>query len=361
MIYASLDVETNSRADALAIAAGIDGAAVLLSDDYPSLNPGFWVVYAGEWDDRRVAGAWCPADLDASLSCYPRYLGPNIAGLVAEGAALAQMGERLVALDPTSGEVLATFSRYFHAEAEYVSRFALNLPESEVYFGLTFVDSWYSCRSDKGEVRRLDLDSGTENTVADGWSPAVSPDGRWLALVAAGECYPDPETDGWVITPGSQVEVFDLFRDGSSPTYIMRPATPPTSYEDDNQVLAVFWDGSNDGLLVALSDDTIRSVPLAHGLVLDEAPVVYETSEPSLAAVSPDHFFFVAPSGAEALEITKVDRITGALDSRREVAGYWTGIAVNPDGEVLIGASGSLTLPSGEQIVIDGDIYNLAW
>ena len=102
-------------------------------------------------------------------------------------------------------------------------------------------------------------------------------------------------------------------------------------------------------------------MPLARGVVLDEEPVVYETGEPFLAAVSPKHFFFVAPTGAETLEITKVNRATGATDSVEEVGGYWTGIAVNPEGDVLIGAAGSLTLPSGEQLAIDGEIYNLAW
>ena len=44
-----------------------------------------------------------------------------------------------------------------------------------------------------------------------------------------------------------------------------------------------------------------------------------------------------------------------------EMAGYWTGIAVNDDGEVLIGSSGVLTLPSGEEIAIEGDVSNLDW
>ena len=32
-----------------------------------------------------------------------------------------------------------------------------------------------------------------------------------------------------------------------------------------------------------------------------------------------------------------------------------------PNGEVLIGSSGLMVLPNGEQIPIDGDVYNLAW
>ncbi|MDX2345175.1 MAG: hypothetical protein QNL12_16375 [Acidimicrobiia bacterium] len=43
-----------------------------------------------------------------------------------------------------------------------------------------------------------------------------------------------------------------------------------------------------------------------------------------------------------------------------QVDGYWTGIAIN-DGEVLIGSCGLLTLPSGVEVAIEGDVYNIDW
>ena len=44
-----------------------------------------------------------------------------------------------------------------------------------------------------------------------------------------------------------------------------------------------------------------------------------------------------------------------------EMGGYWAGIAVNDDGEVLIGSWGVLTLPSGEEIAIEGYVSDLDW
>ncbi len=361
LIYASLDVATHSGEEAAAIAATIDDAAVLISDDYPSLNSGYWVVYAGEWHDRRDASAWCPRVLEPSLSCYPRYLGGRISELVVAGGAVAQLNEKLVVLDPESGEIQATLSDNFHNEGEFPGWFNLNLRESELYFGLGFEDSWYSCESDKGQVIRLDLDTGTEDVFADGWSPTISPDGRWLALVSAAECYPDPEVGGWVITPGSQVEVYDLSTDAMLPAFLFRPEIAPTSYDDERQVLAVYWDAASGGLLVALGDDTVRSVALTRGVVLDEAPVIFEMGESYLAAVSPDCYYFTSATGSESVLVTEVDRVTDEVTSMREAGGYWTGIAVNRDGEVLIGSSGQLILPSGEVVPIEGDVYNLAW
>lgn len=360
LIYASLDTATATRDDAAAVATNIDDAAVLLSDDYPSLNPGYWVVYAGEWHDRHLASSWCPRPLDASLSCYPRYLGPNIVDRLAEGAAIVQLAERLVIVEPETGETLATFSDNFHQEAEFPARFNLNGREGELYFSLGFEDSWYSCESDKGQIRRLDLDSGTEDVFVDGWSPAISPDGRWLAVVAAQDCYPDPEVGGWVITPGSQVEIYDLSLDGSTPSFLLRPENPPTNYEDEQQVLAVFWDPAVPGdLLVALGDRSVRRIAYDSGEYLDGARVEFSTGDPYLAAVTADSQYFLNYYD-ELFVLTVVDQTTGEIAMTRELDG-WTTVAVSSDDEVLIGATDLLILPSGKEVAIDGDVHNLAW
>ena len=57
----------------------------------------------------------------------------------------------------------------------------------------------------------------------------------------------------------------------------------------------------------------------------------------------------------------RLKRSVAASMHMNEMGGYWTGIAVNDDGEVLIGSSGVLMLPSGEEIAIEGDVYNLDW
>ncbi len=319
LIYASLDASTNDRRDAETIAATIEGGTVLSSDDYPSLNPGYWVVYAGEWGSRSEAGIWCPKQLDPELTCYPRYLGDDIAQMLEQGAALAQVGGRLVALDVETGAVLATFSDTFHNEAEFPSSFNLTADAGQLFFGLGWEDSWYSCDSDRGEIRWLDLDTGVEETFADGWAPDISPDGRWLAIVAASRCYPDPEVGGWVVTPGSQVEIYDLADGDSTPDYILRPATPPTSYDDPQGVFRVFWDPARSGgLLVSLVDESVRRLRYDATMALDSAPIEYQSQGDNLAAVTGDSVYFVeyADEGATVERVARGRRGRHATDRR---------------------------------------------
>jgi hypothetical protein len=361
LVYASLDANAHDRGDAEAVAATVDGGEVLLSDDYPSLNPGYWVVYSGSWGDRDTAGVWCPEDLDPSLTCYPRYLGHDVAQLLDGGAAIAQVDGRLVALDVSTGEVLATFDDNFHNEGEFPGRFNLSADKHELVFSLGWEDSWYSCDSDRGEIRELNLGMGTETTFADGWSPAISPEGRWLAIVAAAECYPDPEVDGWVITPGSQVEVYDLTDGDSTPEYVLRPETPPTAYDDPQGVAGVFWDPATTGdLLVTLADGSVRRVRYDAAVALDSAPVEYPTQAPSLAAVTVDSVWFVT----YADEHSTVQRVSRSDDGATEtltVDGWITGVAVSRNGEALITTDGNLITPTGEKIAVDGPVNNLAW
>ena len=52
---------------------GID-TAVLLSSDYSSLNPGYWVVYAGPYQNEDAASAYCRSIANQVTSCYQRFL-----------------------------------------------------------------------------------------------------------------------------------------------------------------------------------------------------------------------------------------------------------------------------------------------
>jgi hypothetical protein len=360
LIYASLDTGTNTREDALAIAATIDDAAVLLSDDYPSLNPGYWAVYAGEWQDRQQAGNGCPEDLDPSLSCYPRYLGEQSAEFLAGSYVVAQVVDKLMVLDPTDGSVQATILDDFHVEAEYPGRFALDHAGSQLYFSLGFEDSWYSCESEQGQVVRLDLATGAEDVFTDGWSPAISPDGRWLAIVAAGDCYPDPEVDGWVVAPGSQVEIFDLADSSGTPVNTITLERPPTSYADEFLVHYLHWDADSMDLLVDIGDGTMRRVHRDTVGSLTDAPVEFETGDPFIAAVTAEAFYVL--NYYEDLHVlTVVDRASNDVVETREIPGWFANVAVNAQGEALISGTDLLVLPSGEEIAMDGAIYNLAW
>lgn len=76
-ILRSMELDGFDRADAEAHAATIAdevGAtpAVLRSDDYSSLNPGYWVVYVGEFDDSDAADAFCAGVADTVPDCYAR-------------------------------------------------------------------------------------------------------------------------------------------------------------------------------------------------------------------------------------------------------------------------------------------------
>lgn len=47
-------------------------ADILLSDDFPSLNPGYWVVYAGRFTSTAEARSYCQDITPLVGSCYPR-------------------------------------------------------------------------------------------------------------------------------------------------------------------------------------------------------------------------------------------------------------------------------------------------
>ncbi|MCP3993747.1 MAG: hypothetical protein GY722_01600 [bacterium] len=362
LIYASLETAEQDRGDAEVIASGIEGGEVLLSDDYPSLNPGYWVVYAGSWGDRQQASIWCPSDLDPALTCYPRYLGPSIPALLNDGAALAQLDEgKLAVLEPASGEVLATFSDNFHWEAEYPAFFNLTADSSHLYFGLGWEDSWYSCESDRGFIRRLDLDSGIEDPVGDGWSPAISPDGRWLAIVAAGECYPDPEVAGWVVSPGSEVKLYDLSDGDFVADRTLHTSGMPETYDDPAGVRRVAWDPTSDrDLLVWLADGSVRRIAYDSDRALADAELVYASEIGELAAISLTDWYLIEWDDTTTTVI--VTSVTGddAQDAY-EIDGWVTGFALGRSGGVIITTYEFFILPSGERVFIDGGINNLAW
>ena len=74
-------VRSEASEDAAAsVAADIadDGheTGVLRSDDYPSLNPGFWVAYAGPYEDQATAAAAvAPLATDGWPNAYVRCAG----------------------------------------------------------------------------------------------------------------------------------------------------------------------------------------------------------------------------------------------------------------------------------------------
>lgn len=79
VILASIDTTQYSLdyAESTARAHETDGVdvALLLSDLYPSLNPGYWVVYSGVFLSESPARQHCLALRETGIDCYQRYLG----------------------------------------------------------------------------------------------------------------------------------------------------------------------------------------------------------------------------------------------------------------------------------------------
>ena len=80
MILAS--VASKSAADAKlksAQAAGISGAAVLHSDDFPTLKAGYWVVFDGQYDTIAQAQAQAATDSGKGefSDAYPRFVSKD--------------------------------------------------------------------------------------------------------------------------------------------------------------------------------------------------------------------------------------------------------------------------------------------
>lgn len=360
LIYASLDTRSHDSGEAEAIAATIEGSGVLLSDEYPSLNPGYWAVYGGSWGSRSEAGSWCPDDLDPGLSCYPRYLGPRVEALLEMRGAVAQIGPRLAIIDPETGATLRSISEDFHNEAEFPGHFALNRSNGTLFFGLGFEDSWYSCESEKGEIRRLDLEDGSESLVGDGWWPAVSPDGRWLAVVTAGGCYPDSANSDWFVAPGNQVEIYDLQDDSTTPAHVLRVSTPATDYGEPTEVGGAFWDGDSGELLVVVGNDQVHRISFDSAESLDAAPVEYETPDAQLIAVTPEAYYLVAHDDQTTTLIVR-DRGSDEILSSMQVETWMPGVTIGADAAVLVGAGSTLILPDGRVVVVGGIVENLAW
>jgi hypothetical protein len=60
-------------------AAGITGAAILHSDDFPTLNPGYWVVFDGQYDSVDQAQSQAAGDRGKGefSDAYPRFVSKD--------------------------------------------------------------------------------------------------------------------------------------------------------------------------------------------------------------------------------------------------------------------------------------------
>ncbi len=202
-VLASLPTDEYDESEATAIAAAEDASAeVLRSDDYASLNPGFWVVYLGGHDFAWEAEAACP---DSVEDCYARYLA-GIAldaaiGASTETALVVTAAGDLVVLSTDTGETLRTFDRPIGGDGSFPGPLSLTGDGMSIYYSVGFEDFWFSCDASDGTLMHQDLDGSDPRQVGDGFSPAVSADGQFLLYLAASQCFEDPNEPQFVLAP----------------------------------------------------------------------------------------------------------------------------------------------------------------
>jgi hypothetical protein len=78
VVLESLETTDYTRTDAVSRFTPYDRLGldpqVLLSDDYGSLNPGYWAIYTGWYEDRQAARDLCASIRSSVDFCYERYL-----------------------------------------------------------------------------------------------------------------------------------------------------------------------------------------------------------------------------------------------------------------------------------------------
>lgn len=256
-VMASLPVGESTAEDAdirsNEIAAPESG--VLLSDDYPSLNPGFWVVYSGVFDFDWEAQQRCD---QLGGDCYERYLGddPSIAPTLANGRVLVWLEGSLVVVDTLSGTVLRTVSSSW-GDGQFTGPPDLAGGGTVAYFDTGGEDSWFSCESTIGGFSRMDMTTGEAELDTSGIIPEVSPRGDLLAYASADECLVDPDEAQFFIAYHNTVTVRDLTT-GTKRTWRPAPGTDPGA----STIYSLAWSADASTLYVSLADGTIQILPL---------------------------------------------------------------------------------------------------
>jgi len=139
LVLASIPIGAGAEADATERALEVPGAGVLLSNDYPSLNPDYWVVFFGAWPNRPGTED-CPS-LPTGFTCYPRYLGDEQVE-----TAIALVEQDLVEINTATGNVVRTIAASFSGDGAYRGGFELTPDRQYLYFSEGWEDSWYSPR-----------------------------------------------------------------------------------------------------------------------------------------------------------------------------------------------------------------------
>lgn len=233
-------------------------AGILVSDDYPSLNPGFWVVYSGVFRTAFSAQRHCEG---LGTECYHRYLGPatDVAPVRANGQALLWVQTDflldLVAVSLDSGGVVRTIVTE-RGEAEFPGPPYISPDGASALLTIGFEDFWFSCEGVLGETFRVDLASGRVSDFAPGIRPRFSRDGRYVAWLEASECLEDPEEPAFFIAYFDTIVVRDL-ASGSERRWRPGPALASTG---EGEVQSIGWSADSERIYFTWPDGTMREL-----------------------------------------------------------------------------------------------------
>ena len=230
---------------------------VVLSDDYPSLRAGYWVVFGPTTSEWWEPGRTCERVGDQIPDCYTGYFGVDRARVFnhADGhlLGLSEAG-MLVLVDFTTGEIVRTIGG-FGGDGRYPGEPQLDANTWAVYQSVSVEDSWFSCESSDGSIVRIDLETGSSDEIASGMSPALSPDGARLAYLAASDCVDDPAQAGWVYTWFDTIVVRDLTTGRET------RSTVPLAEGADGfplELMSVTWGSNSDEVLVVDQSGSVR-------------------------------------------------------------------------------------------------------
>jgi hypothetical protein len=365
LVLASIETGAVGGEDrAREIADGIDGAAVIYSGDFPSLNPGFWVVHWGEFESGSEAGNWC-GGLANALTCYPRYLGPAVSPLAADGNAMVVDGQALVIVDVETGERLKLMDPYFSGDGMGIGRMALRTDAAALYYAVGFEDSWYSCDSSDGEVWRMDLGFGTITAVGSGHSPTISPDGRWMAVLRSEQCLPDPaQPDFWVLTPTDTVVLYNLSTGRPVETRRWSLATAPTSYEDPRMITWADWRSDSQSLLVMINAGDMFEVGLDQEGPINAGEPVAAGIQGSPQALIGETLYIVRDDTPEewgGFDIVAVDLVSGAEGEVITQTVGWPVVAADTTRTRLIWGSDTQVGTATSMFSLENYLGGFAW
>jgi hypothetical protein len=268
-ILASLPVDEYDEAAATeeAFAHALHTPGLLLSDDYPSLNPGYWVVFSGDFATQEEALAHCRMLQGDDVFCYHRYLGeaPILVAGRAEGTLVAWVDGLLSVVDAAGGAVADVITDAYDGGGVFPGTLELGNDGTGVYFSVGFEDSWFSCEASAGRIDYIDLTSGEASEVASGITPRISPDGSRLAYIASGNCVPDPDDDAAVISYYDTVAVLDLV----TGTVQMWGPSPGVARSPESLIASLAWNADGSAILVAMEAGPLRRVDTRVGAALD--------------------------------------------------------------------------------------------